>query len=96
MAELHFKGKEFVYNHHLSVPYCPLVPNAKKSTEDADLSGNLIIHGDNLVALKALLPTPARSTASLLIHPTTPVTRAGTIAMRSTAPSCVSGSAAIR
>ena len=26
MTELNFKGKEFVYNHHLAVPFRPLVP----------------------------------------------------------------------
>jgi adenine-specific DNA-methyltransferase len=26
MPELYFKGKEFVYNHHLTVPFRPLVP----------------------------------------------------------------------
>ncbi len=26
MPELVFKGKEYVYNHHLTVPYRPLVP----------------------------------------------------------------------
>jgi len=31
MPELNFKGKEFVYNHHLSVPFRPLVPDASKS-----------------------------------------------------------------
>lgn len=69
MPELHFKGKEFVYNHHLSVPYCPLVPNAKKSIGDADLSGNLIIHGDNLVALKSLLPYYAGKVDCIFIDP---------------------------
>lgn len=69
MPELNFKGKEFVYNHHLSVPYCPLVPNAKKSIGDADLSGNLIIHGDNLVALKTLLPHYAGKVDVIYIDP---------------------------
>lgn len=69
MPELHFKGKEFVYNHHLSVPYCPLVPNAKKSIGDADLSGNLIIHGDNLVALKSLMPYYAGKVDCIFIDP---------------------------
>jgi len=55
MPELVFKGKECVYNHHLTVPYRPLVPDRKKSIGPADLGGNLIIHGDNLHALK----TPA-------------------------------------
>jgi adenine-specific DNA-methyltransferase len=30
MTELTFKGKAFVYNHHLAVPFRPLVPEAKK------------------------------------------------------------------
>ena len=52
MTELFFKGKEFVYNHHLAVPHRPLKPDASKSVGDVDLSGNLIIQGDNLHALK--------------------------------------------
>ena len=54
MPELHFKGKEYVYNHHLTVPYRPLEAHPDKSIGDE--SENLIIHGDNLHALKALLP----------------------------------------
>ena len=27
MTELNFKGKKFVYNHHLAVPFRPLVPH---------------------------------------------------------------------
>ncbi|WP_083903057.1 site-specific DNA-methyltransferase [Octadecabacter antarcticus] len=56
MTELSFKGKEFVYNHHLSVPFHPLVPHADKGIGDVALDGNLIIQGDNLKALKALMP----------------------------------------
>ena len=56
MPELVFKGKEFVYNHHLTVPFRPLEPHPDKSIGDVRLDGNLIIHGDNLHALKALLP----------------------------------------
>ncbi|NTW53407.1 MAG: hypothetical protein HGB15_01295 [Chlorobaculum sp.] len=51
MPELSFKGKEFVFNHHLAVPHRPLVPDASKSLGDARLDGNLVIHGDNLHAL---------------------------------------------
>ena len=69
MPELHFKGKEFVYNHHLNVPYCPLVPDAKRSIGNSDLSGNLIIHGDNLVGLKALLPYYADKIDCIFIDP---------------------------
>jgi hypothetical protein len=61
LSELIFKGKEFVYNHHLAVPFRPLVPNADKSIGEARLDGNLIVHGDNLHALKALLPLYAGS-----------------------------------
>ena len=31
MPELLFKGKEFVFNHHLAVPHRPLVPDAGRS-----------------------------------------------------------------
>ena len=50
MPEIVFKGKEFVYNHHLSVPYRPLVVHPDKGIGAPDLGGNLIIHGDNLAA----------------------------------------------
>lgn len=56
MTELQFKGKEFVYNHHLTVPHRPLVVDAAKGIGAPRLDGNLIIQGDNLHALKALLP----------------------------------------
>lgn len=69
MPELLFKGKEFVYNHHLSVPFRPLIPDADKSVGDADLAGNLIIHGDNLHALKSLLPTYASRVDCIFIDP---------------------------
>lgn len=51
-----FKGKEFVYNHHLAVPHRPLLPRPERSIGTPRLDDNLIIHGDNLHALKALLP----------------------------------------
>lgn len=70
MPGLHFKGKEFVYNHHLSVPYRPLVPDADKSVGAShDLNGNLIVHGDNLHALKALLPLYAGKVDCVFIGP---------------------------
>jgi len=50
MPELFFNGKEYVYNHHLTVPYRPSVGHADKSLGPADLGGNLIIHGDKLTA----------------------------------------------
>jgi adenine-specific DNA-methyltransferase len=70
MPELHFKGKEFVYNHHLSVPYRPLVIHDDKSAGAThDLNGNVIIHGDNLHALKALLPLYAGKVDCVFIDP---------------------------
>ena len=69
MTELLFKGKEFVYNHHLAVPHRPLVPDAGKSVGEPDLSGNLIIQGDNLHALKALLPLYAGKVDCIFIDP---------------------------
>jgi len=63
MPTLDFKGKSFVHAHHLSVPFRELVVDAKKSLpakgEKPSLDDNLIIHGDNLHALKALLPVYA-------------------------------------
>ena len=69
MTELYFKGKEFVYNHHLAVPHRPLVPDADKGIGAPDLSGNLIIQGDNLHALKSLLPTHAGRIDCIFIDP---------------------------
>ncbi|EFL52634.1 Site-specific DNA-methyltransferase (adenine-specific) [Solidesulfovibrio fructosivorans JJ]] len=67
--ELFFKGKEFVYNHHLTVPFRPLVPHPDKSIGNGDLDGNLIIHGDNLHALKSLLPRYAGKVDCIFIDP---------------------------
>lgn len=69
MPELHFKGKEFVYNHHLTVPYRPLQPQADKSIGEPSLNGNLIVQGDNLHALKALLPMYAGKVDCVFIDP---------------------------
>lgn len=69
MTELNFKGKEFVYNHHLAVPFRPLVPHQDKGIGPVSLDGNLIIHGDNLHALKALLPLYAGKVDCIFIDP---------------------------
>jgi hypothetical protein len=51
MPTLEFKGKQFFYAHHLTVPFRPLVIDEKKSLAPKGvkptLDGNLIIHGDN-------------------------------------------------
>jgi adenine-specific DNA-methyltransferase len=69
MPEIVFKGKEYVYNHHLTVPYRPLLPHAEKGIGAADLAGNLVIHGDNLHALKSLLPRYAGAVDLIFIDP---------------------------
>ena len=58
MPSLQFKGKVFVENHHLAVPFHELQPvRSKGLSKKASLHDNLIVQGDNLAALKALLPT---------------------------------------
>jgi adenine-specific DNA-methyltransferase len=69
MPEIVFKGKEYVYNHHLTVPYRPLVAHPDKGIGPADLAGNLVIHGDNLHALKSLLPRYAGAVDLIFIDP---------------------------
>ncbi len=76
MATINFKGKEIVRNYHLVVPYHELKPDVKKSfppkadrDQKVGLNDNLIIHGDNLLALKALLPTYAGKVKCIYIDP---------------------------
>ena len=80
MPTLDFKGKQHIYAHHLAVPYRPLVADPSRSappTADAARAdspraaadGNLIIHGDNLHALKALLPRYAGRVDCIYIDP---------------------------
>jgi len=53
MPTLEWIGKDKVMNHHQQVPYRVL---EEKYTYNAEQSDNMIIRGDNLEALKALLP----------------------------------------
>ena len=69
MSEFVFKGKEFVYNHHLAVPFRPLEIHPDKGIGESSLDGNLIIYGDNLHALKALLPYYAGKVDCIYIDP---------------------------
>src|SRR5690349_11114527 len=60
MPTLHWIGKDKVINHHLDVPFKVLehgygFDNGKQTPYETG-SGNKIIYGDNLEALKALLP----------------------------------------
>ena len=69
MAHMEFKGKYSVYSHHLAVPYRPLVPDAARSLDPLGVDDNLIIHGDNLSALKSLLPRYAERVNCVYIDP---------------------------
>ena len=73
MPSLEFKGKAFVYSHHLSVPFRELTVQPEKSHPKSGqaqgMDGNLIIHGDNLEALKALLPVYAGKVDCIFIDP---------------------------
>ncbi len=69
---LEFEGKQQVYGHHLTVPIAPLVPHDDNSmpTDPKERDhGNLIIHGDNLHALKALMPKYAGRVKCIYIDP---------------------------
>ncbi len=70
MPRLSFKGKVFVENHHLAVPFHELLPVRDKGlSERASLHDNLIVHGDNLAALKSLLPTYHGKVKCIYIDP---------------------------
>jgi adenine-specific DNA-methyltransferase len=61
MPTLHWIGKDKVINHHREVPFKVLEHaygfSAEHGKADAPTgSGNMVVHGDNLEALKALLP----------------------------------------
>ncbi|MEM0544040.1 site-specific DNA-methyltransferase [Flavobacterium sp. j3] len=60
MPTLHWIGKDKVINHHMDVPFKVLehsygFDNGTQTDQETN-SGNKIIYGDNLEALKALLP----------------------------------------
>ena len=70
MPSLQFKGKVFVENHHLAVPYHELQPvRSRGLSKKASLHDNLIVEGDNLAALKALLPTYHGKVKCIYIDP---------------------------
>ena len=85
MPTLDFKGKQHIYAHHLTVPYRPIIPDKSRSCPppfpplaggqrgvrgtEGGTDDNLIIHGDNLHALKALLPRYANRIKCIYIDP---------------------------
>jgi len=73
MPTLNWIGKDKVINHHLDVPYRVLdhqygFDNGKQSGQET-VSGNKIIHGDNLEALKSLLPEYEGKVKCIYIDP---------------------------
>ena len=68
MPTLNWIGKPAVVNHHREVPYHLLKCDKSLSVGDPG-SGNLLVQGDNLVALKALLPYYAGKVKCIYIDP---------------------------
>ena len=68
MPTLNWIGKEAVVKHHKDVPFRLLEPVSQLSCGDP-ASGNLIVQGDNLHALKALLPRYAGQVKCIYIDP---------------------------
>lgn len=70
MPTLHFKGKPFLKNYHHAVKFHNLVAKKESGTsKEPSLDDNLLIQGDNLKALKALLPTHAGKIKCIYIDP---------------------------
>ncbi|MCA9468339.1 MAG: site-specific DNA-methyltransferase [Nitrospira sp.] len=68
MPSLNWIGKKAVERHHKEVPFHLLEPVPALSYGEAD-SGNLLVQGDNLLALKALLPRYAGQVKCIYIDP---------------------------
>lgn len=68
MPTLNWIGKKAVQNHHREVPFHLLKDDPSLSVDDPG-SGNLIVEGDNLLALKALLPYYAGQVKCIYIDP---------------------------
>jgi len=68
MPTLEWIGKKAVVNHHREVPFRLLQCDPALSVGDPD-SGNLLVQGDNLEALKGLLPYYAGRVKCIYIDP---------------------------
>lgn len=73
MPSLEWIGKEKVVNHHLEVPYHVLERQYSYDEDGQKVedngSENMIIHGDNLLALKSLLPKYEGRISCIYIDP---------------------------
>lgn len=68
MPTLDWIGKRAVLNHHREIAFHLLKQNAGLSAGDPE-AGNLLVRGDNLLALKALLPYYAQQVKLIYIDP---------------------------
>jgi site-specific DNA-methyltransferase (adenine-specific)/adenine-specific DNA-methyltransferase len=68
MPSLDWIGKHAVRNHHQEVPYHLLKCDRESSVGDPG-SGSLLVQGDNLLALKAMLPYYAGKVKCIYIDP---------------------------
>ncbi len=68
MPTLNWIGKQAVASHHKEVPF-RLVESVPELSAGEVASGNLIVQGDNLLALKALLPRYAGQVKCIYIDP---------------------------
>lgn len=68
MPSLNWIGKEAVEHHHKEVPYRLVHCDGALSAGDTD-AGNLLVQGDNLEALKALLPYYGGQVKCIYIDP---------------------------
>ncbi len=68
MPTLNWIGKEAVVNHHQQVPF-RLLKDVSDLACGQPGDGNLIVQGDNLIALKALLPYYAGQVKCIYIDP---------------------------
>jgi len=68
MPTLDWIGKQAVVNHHREVPYRLIHCDSDLSAGDPD-AGNLLVQGDNLQALRALLPYYAGKVKCIYIDP---------------------------
>jgi adenine-specific DNA-methyltransferase len=68
MPTLNWLGKKAVENHHQHVPF-HLLKDVPELSVGAPEAGNLLVEGDNLLALKALLPYYAGQVKCIYIDP---------------------------
>ncbi|MCL4482687.1 MAG: site-specific DNA-methyltransferase [Bacteroidetes bacterium] len=69
MPTLQFKGKNIIWNHHLAVPFHTLDEEPELHYNPEKANGNMIIEGDNLIVLKALLPLFTNKIKCVFIDP---------------------------